>query len=271
MQDSTSNHGKAHKIVSVLQAGYKRLQRAARLSSVLYFFLFLIVGWLLLAVAESRFYMSGWGKSLTLFAVFVLSIAAVFTLIRNRGKMGFKEFYEQFFKISGLKNELSAIDLHLDQSQSKSRFYNAAISRNLEAADPDDLQKRLREHVNGLPPYARFRLGSLLLAAAVIILGTFSYLYPSESIRTLHFWKGYSQPNPYTFVVAPGDTTIEHGTPASISANFSTDVVPDNVVLQFKTDVEENFRERRMVAISDGLFESQELEPTSDLTYRVSM
>ena len=271
MRDSTSNHGKAQKIVGVLQAGYKRLQRAASLSSLLYFFLFLVVGWLLLAFAEARFFISGWGKSLSLFAILVLSGTAVFVLNRNRNRTGFREFYEQFFKKSGLKNELSAIDLHLDQSQSESRFYNAAIKRNLEAADPDGLQKRLQEHVNGLPQYARFRLGSLLLSAAFIILVVFSYFNPSESIRTLHFWQGYSQPNPYTFVVAPGDTTIEHGTPASISVNFSTDAIPENVVLQFKTDVEENFRERRMGTISDGLFESQELEPTSDLTYRVSM
>ena len=61
------------------------------------------------------------------------------------------------------------------------------------------------------------------------------------------------------------------GSEMCIRDRYENGYLPSESVLEFKTDVEENYRQRQMQELENGYFESSGIELTNDVTYRVTM
>lgn len=271
MQNNNQSESKARQVVALLKKYHQNLDGKKRLAQIAVFAAFLLTALSILILFESSFFLSAWVKSVLLLLFLMGSAGVVFKLSSSYRSDSFRSFYEDFFTWRGQGEVLSAIDLYLDDNQKKSRFYTAAIHANLKDVKTEGLSADLEEFTEQSRTYKLFQLSSAAFGLSLILAFIMAFSLPNESLRTLHFWNGYEQPNPFTFVVNPADTTIEHGSAVSIGIQYQNETYPNESVLEFKTDVEENYRQRQMQPVEDGLFASSEIELTNDITYRVTM
>lgn len=271
MHNQKQSETKAREVVSLLRTYHRKLKSKKRIVQVATFTSFLFALFFILVLFESNFYLSAWVKSFLLLLLIAGSSAAVYRLSKAIQTGSFKTFIEDFFTSREQDKVLSAIDLYLDEKQKKSRFYTAAINANLQDVETATLRDSLKDYidrsrVHKLSQYSLMASGVATLFALIVI-----FSLPSESMRTLHFWNGYEQPNPFTYTITPADTTIQHGSEATVSIHFKEGYLPNESVLEFKTDVEENYRQRQMQQLENGQFQSSGIELTNDITYRVTM
>jgi ABC-type transporter Mla subunit MlaD len=88
--------------------------------------------------------------------------------------------------------------------------------------------------------------------------------------RSLTFWTEFEKPNPFNYVISPGNITLEHGSSFTPKAEFSGNV-PGELLLAIKSDIETEYRYRPMRSTDVGLFESQPVELTNNSAYYVKM
>lgn len=227
---------------------------------------------LILIGTESVFYLPGDLKSIFIF-VSILGPSLLFFVLNKRVKTKpFSDFYEDLLIENGYERVANALDLHLYNRENTSAFFRqAAIEKNLSNVNTAQLKKQISNYLQSSDSHSAFKysrnifVGSLALCTAIFLLA------PSGTFRTLHFWQTYNQPNPYTFTVLPSDTTISHNSELIIKANFSSENLPENVILLFKTDVEESFRERKMDSTEPGTFEAPSITITNSISYQVQM
>jgi flagellar biosynthesis chaperone FliJ len=271
MHNQQQTESKVREIVSLLRTYHKKLKGKKRVAQAATFAAIFLVTLFILVLFESNFYLSAWVKSLTLLILLAGSIIAVYRISKTVQTNSFKSFIEDFFTSRDQDEVLSAVDLYLDEKQKKSRFYSAAINANLKGIETDILRDGLKDYigqtrVHQLSKFSLITSGVVTLFALIV-----AFSLPSESLRTLHFWNGYEQPNPFTFTITPADTTIEHGSEATVSIQYHNEYQPNESVLEFKTDVEENYRQRQMQKTENVLFQSSGIELTNDISYRVIM
>ncbi|MDZ7718860.1 MAG: DUF4175 family protein [Balneolaceae bacterium] len=271
MHNQNQTEFKAREVVSLLRKYHRKLSTKKRLTQIAVFAASLLGALSILILFESNFYLSAFVKSI-LFLVFIAgSSIAVYSLSKLMKTVPFKPFIEDFFHTYDRDEVLSAIDMYLDEKQKKSRFYNAAINANLKDVKTANLQSELDDYVSQSRHHKYSQISLLAGGVASVFAVIIALSLPSESVRTLHFWNGYEQPNPFTFTITPADTTIEHGSEAAVSIQYQNGNLPHESVLEFKTDVEENYRQRQMQQMENGLFRSSEIELTNDISYRVIM
>jgi hypothetical protein len=271
MHNQKKTDSKARELVSLLRKYHQKLSTKKRLSQIAVFSASILGALSILILFESNFYLSALVKSILIFSFVSGSSLAVYNLSKMIRTDSFKSFLEDFFHFNGRDEILSAIDLYLDENQRKSRFYDAAIHANLKDVKTTNLQTELDDYIKQSQPHKFSQFSLLAGGIASIFVLIIAISLPSESIRTLHFWNGYEQPNPFTFAITPGDTTIEHGSEATVSIQYENGFLPNESVLEFKTDVEQNYRQRQMQETENGKFESSGIELTNDVTYRVTM
>lgn len=271
MHNQKQTESKVRDVVSLLRRYHDQLSTKKRLTLIAVFAAIILGGLPILILFENSFYFSAAIKSAILFVFILGSSMAVYSLSKAVQTNSFKVFIEDFFSSRGQDEVLSAIDLYLDEKQKKSRFYEAAINANLKDVKTPKLQKELHDYIGQSESQKFFQFSLLACGLASVFVLIIAFSLPSESLRTLHFWNSYQQPNPFTFIVTPADTTIEHGSKASISIQYENGYLPTESILEFKTDVEENYRQRQMQETENGTFESTGIELTNDVTYRVTM
>ena len=258
-------------IVSLLKAGHHRLHLQQRLSLTLAGFSILAAGFLLLLILEYNFYLSVASKVVLILAT---ALSALFSVLHLRKKLTlppFHSFYEAFFNRQGDTGTLAAVDLYLDPIQKKSTFYTAALQSNLSGSDIRVLEGKLKENLTQSEIHSFYRPLSMLFSLTLFSLLLFTVFNPDAALRSLQPWNSFTPPNPYSYTVSPADTTVEHGTTLSFSALFSSTPLPDRVYFQFKTEIEENYRERVMIRQGDETFTLPELDLSTDITYRIRM
>jgi len=271
MHNQKKTESKAREIVSLLRSYHQKLTGKKRTAQVATFSATLLAALFLVVLIESSFYLSAMVKSILLFLLIAGSSFAVYHLSKTIRSDSFKSFIEDFFASRGQDEVHSAIDLYLDDKQKRSRFYAAAISANLKHVELAALRKNLKEFINRSRVHKLSKLSLMASGLATVFALIVAFSLPSESLRTLHFWNSYEQPNPFSFTISPADTTIEHGSEATVSIRFEDGYLPSESVLEFKTDVEENYRQRQMQQTENGVFQSSGIELTNDVNYRVVM
>ncbi|MEX0822950.1 MAG: hypothetical protein WD008_01100, partial [Balneolaceae bacterium] len=269
--DSLHEQERAGRIVSALQKYYHKLKRGSVYSLLFGWFGLFITGLLILILIESAFYLTGVVKSISLAFILLLSLFGTFYIYKKSTLPSFQNYFEEFFKSSDNGNVLNAIDLYLNKKHQSSPFYQAAIKENLRELKSEALSGQLEEFNRRSHILKRFRFLSLFVLLSVGLMAFVGATKTDSSMRAIHFWESYSQPNPFSFTVEPGSVTIEHGSSVQPSIQFHGDDLPDQVSFAFKTDVEENHRIRPMNASANGLFTSSGIELTSDITYRIEM
>ncbi len=271
MHKHKQTESKAQEVVTLLRKYHQKLSSKKRIAQSAVFVATLLVTLSILILFERNYFLSAAVKSIMLLVFILSSSMAVYSLSSMIRTESFKTFIENFFRSYGRDEVLSAIDLYLDEKQKKSRFYDVAINTNLKDVKTTKLQAELDDYIGQSKHHKYSKFSLLACGAASFFIFLVAFSLPSESLRTLHFWNGYEQPNPFEFTVTPADTTIEHGSKASVTIQYRNGYLPNKSVLEFKTDVEENYRQRQMAESGNGQFESSGIELTNDISYRIKM
>lgn len=271
MPDTAPSNIKAGKLVELLKSSYAKYLRNNRYSPLLLFAIILLLGICGLILFEKNGFLSSEVKSIYLFFTLTAAGSSAFYLFRISSGSDFTAFYEKFFTVNNREKLLNAVDLYLDESQNSSRFYEAALNANLKNIDPGRLKTELNDFVKNTETHKRFRKLALLFLIAIAAFSTTTVTNTQESKRAFAFWNDYIKPNPFNYTIAPGDTTIEHGSTLRVVVNFEDEQEPGNVVLAYKTDIEDEYRLRQMQSASDGEYVSPEIELMNNVEYRVEM
>jgi hypothetical protein len=271
MPNKNFTNQKIQQVVALLKESHERWLNRRKIASAALFVSVLLAGISILIVLEGSVYFSGLVKSISLGVLMSAAVLSAYFLLVKIREFDFRTFYEQFFTAVNRKNVLSAVDLYLDEEQKKSRFYEAAISANLKTVEISTLKKELNNYIKNTRASKALVFSSGVMSFAVLLCIFTVWSMPAETTRTLHFWTGYDQPNPFTYVITPADTTIEHGSAIQVGILFEEGARPDNVILKYKTDVEESYRQRQMQLSETGTFISPEIDLINNITYRVEM
>ncbi|WP_069133298.1 DUF4175 family protein [Rhodohalobacter halophilus] len=273
MSDSPLNpaHKKAEELVSLLKRGYAKLVRLHNISALLIGGSVLFAGLVLLFLSEHWFYLSAEFKS----AAFLLTLLAAFLGWRqfrtHSTPTPFHLFYSEFLESIAEQKVQNAIDLHLYPDQNSVLFRDAAIRKNLEHTDTETIRNQLENYLKGKSVYKIFQKSALTLLLLSSILGSFLFFEGQSAQRALTFWTTYTQPNPFEFVVAPGDTLLEQGARFTPTVMFDGEQIPERVLFSFKTDVEDSFRNWPMQKNEEGTFTTNPIELTGNIRYRIEM
>ncbi len=258
-------------IVSILEKEYRKLSSSRRFAVSGITASVFFTGIILLIFSESFFYLSGVAKSFAFITVILLTTAIGVWTYKVLKTPSFRDFYEDFLHSSGQASILNAVDLYLDEKQHQSRFYMAAVSSNLKGVDAAKLSGQANGYVNDQRVSRFSRTAVFSLVVTFVLLISITSLKSAETLRTLHFWSGYVQPNPFAYAITPADTTIEHGSSIRMKIQFIENRIPDNVTLEFKTEMEEDYRQRQMQRTDTNTFSSPEIDLINDITFRIEM
>lgn len=269
MQESAEK--KLERVVSLLTSEHNRIASRKKLLMILAASSVALVMLLLMMILEQVFYLSSAAKVLITLSGLVSALFFTIRLSKKQQLTDFSTFYESFFRDLNEIKILSAVDLYLDDSQKRSVFYDAALKENLKQCDPDTLQQQLKEfrQHSFFERWLRPVTGLFTLSAVSLIL--FSVTNQDAALRALQLWHSFTPPNPFSYSITPADTTVEHGTPLSFAVQFENNSVPERVIFQFKTGIEEQYRERSMVRETGGRFFLPEMTLTSDISFRIRM
>lgn len=258
-------------IVDLLKEAHQKLQQRRTISVVIFVAGFFLIGWGLLILLEKSLFVTAEVK--TGGFVFILVIATwVGYLVQSKtGIVFFKQFYEDFLTWSEQKSLLSAVDLYQNTDQKESRFYEAAISSNIQRIEINRISSQLDHYLNRKKITILHRIGWYVLISSVLLISFLWVSFPAESIRAVTFWNTFTQPNPFHYTVSPGDTTLEVGSILEVGIYFSEDMVPRQTMFMYKTDLEEVFRERPIPSTDGTLFQSQPIELNQSVDYRIVM
>ena len=266
------NSDQQHSSVSVekqLKAAYKSLLVKKNISSFLRSAFILLIGVTAFVILEHVFYLSIATKSVLLL---LLISASGFSLWKDYAKIdptGFKKFYRTFSRESNLPELKDTLDLE-KSTQGNRALVDAAIIQNLSKIEPKRLEDILNNYIRESAYYKYYTLFIGLSIASLIVFCFTAINFNAATQRSFSFWESFEKPNPYQYVINPGNITIEQGSPFQVDIEFQGDLVPDNVSLQIKTSVEENFRTRAM-ELSGLSFSSIPLDLNNDLQYYVQM
>ncbi|REL33152.1 hypothetical protein DYD21_12915 [Rhodohalobacter sp. SW132] len=264
---------KAAQIKELLSNAWKKSGRGRILSLAFIFLSLLLLLFASITAAESAYFLPSAWKIGGLLTGLALSIAITYLFSRQISDSSFDVFVKRYLKTRPKDGEniQSAIDLYEDQNRDQSLFYEAALESNLEKVKPDELNRDLKSYLgrHHTIKSATRSFGALLLALVVFSLTIFQN--PDGFERTMTFWQTFEQPNPYQYAISPGDTTIEQGQSIQPTIEFSGDRLPETVTFLYKTDVEENYRERPMQLSEGTRFQPREFEISSSVSYHVVM
>lgn len=262
---------KAENILSLLRHSYKKKKRKINFSAFFIFAGIFLTGTAVLGFLEANLYNPAWLKSLFFLLMISGAVSMVYMLYQKVQQGSFNSFYESFFRFNNREQVLNAIDLHQNEQQRSSKFYQAAINENLKSVDFTTLKSELRDYIAGSKSHELFRNSGISLLLSVLLAGWIGISKPAETFRALHFWETYNQPNPFAFTITPGDTTVEHGSSFQPAVRFRDGNIPGEVHVAFKTEVEENYRIRPMRSTGNGTFSSEEIDLTDNIRYHVLM
>lgn len=203
-----------------------------------------------------------------------LVIAATITAWKVREKFyhpAFQEFYTAFFSDTGKEKLLSAVDLHLYPDQKSSVFYEAAVSENLSNIHFTEVLTRLGNYIRQKSEYKIYKQSAISFITSVVLFGFLSVSLSEPASRTFQFWETFTKPNPYQYTISPGDAIVEHGTSFLPIIEFTDGNHPDQILLSFKTDVEETYRTRPVQSVGENSYSPAEIELTNTISYRFKM
>jgi len=256
-----------------LLSAYKKTVYSRKGSQISLFVGTLVLFFVLIAIVESAFYLPAAYKTGALAVSIILTALITYIFHRKIDWPSRDQFTETFLKSVNKDGEAiqSALDLYQNSSQKSSVFYEAALQSNLRNVHPEKIAKDLEQYVRN---HKTVQFASRSIAFLTLAFGIFSIFLittPDGVSRTATFWQHFEKPNPFNFVVFPGSDTVEQEEIVSPEIEFTGSELPNNVILAYKTDVEDEYRERPMNPSGDSVYRADGIEATSSLSYYVQM
>lgn len=271
MDPSKRSDQKIKEIVYLLKEAHQKLQKRRTIAMIIFVAGSFLIGLGLLILLEKSLFFTAGVKTGALGFILLTAAWIGYFIQSKTGIVSFQEFYEDFLTGSEQKSLLSAVDLYLNADQKDSRFYEAALASNLQQVEKFRIGNLLDHYLAQQKVTILHRTGWYLLISSVLFNLFLIISYPLESVRTVTFWNTFVQPNPFHYTVNPGDTTLEVGSTLEVGILFSEGIVPAQTLLMYKTDLEEDFRERPMRSTDENVFQSQAIELNQSVDYRFEM
>ena len=271
MDPSIQSDQMMKEIVDLLKKAHQTFLQRRKISVILFTAGFFLIGLGLLILFEKNLFLTAGVKTGAFSFILFAALLVGYLVLSKIDVAPFQQFYEDFLTQSQQKSLLSAVDLYLNSYQKESRFYEAAITSNLQGVELSQVKEHLDHYLHQKMSSSLHRTGwYVMISSALFVLFLF-ISYPAESTRTVTFWNTVIQPNPYQYTVFPGDTTLEVGSSLDVELLFTGDVVPERALFMYKTDLEESFRERPMQSTNLTVFRSQSIELNQSVDYRFEM
>ena len=241
----------AQRFISIVEDGFQYLLRTRIFSLLLSFFTVLLLGILLGGVSEYLFYLPSAVK-MTLVSLSVLAAAGITIYLYGTSQLpDFKAFYKQFSRQRDIPQLTDALDLYYEESGGETGLSRAAIRQNLASLDPKNLSEAVTEYTARHRLYRMYRTGLKALGAVLLLLVAFASLKPDAMSRFADLGTTYTPPNPYDYTIEPGSVTMEQGQSFTPGIRFEEET-PENLALAFKTNVEEEYRQRQALQMENG-------------------
>ncbi|MDZ7757822.1 DUF4175 family protein [Rhodohalobacter sp.] len=262
---------KLEELLKFLRTQHARLGKFRRRTILFSIIAVLLGGLSLFFIFENYLYAESTVKIVFLLALVLAAIFSAWKIRENFSIYAFQKFYTDFFSDTGHEKLLSAVDLHLFPDQKDSVFYSAAVTENLINSDPAKIESDLEKYVQQKTEYRYYKRSIQFFLGTLLLFGSLSVALSESAARTFQFWETFSKPNPYQYTITPGDVTLEHGSVFRPEIDFTDGNQPDQVLLSFKTDVEEEYRSRQVQNIGENRFRPAEIELTNTISYRFEM
>lgn len=258
---------------NILKTAFSKVKAGRRISGILFFFCFLIVGFLGLSVIEASFYLSSTVKIYATASIVIVALLAAYGINRSFKKTSRPQFINQYLNTRGKEGEKiqSAIDLFKNRELHASIFYDAALESNLQGVDTSVFKADLSQYLKKQRYFKLLRSSTAGLLAAIIAFALMLSFSPDSMNRTAQVWETFEKPNPFLYTVKPASATVEQGITITPSITFTGEKTPETVTLAFKTDVEDSYRNRPMDRVDTQVFESGEIDVTNSLSYYIEM
>lgn len=267
--EKTNPEYSSQQLKEILQKAFQSYNRSS-FSNILFSGLLVLVPWLcVLVLVEQVFYLSPGLKTLSILGALVVSIFIIWKGYSLRKGISFIEFYRSFARSSDVPALTYALDLE-KSSNAHPKLVEAAIFKNLEQIDGTLFVNLLNQFLLQSDKVKASRKKMALSIGVLVVFAFTSLSFDSASKRVGLFWQEFEKPNPFSYVITPGNNTIEQGTPFTVMVEFNGEV-PEEVVLYMKTPVEESFRARDMQSDLNRGFSSTPFDLSNDLEYYVEM
>lgn len=264
MKKDESTYPQIRRFISIVEGYYQALLRKRKMVLGAVSVCVILTGLLIGGILESIFYLSPGVKISAHMLILLLSTATALSLFRKLPSPSYRQFYHQFGKRHSLPQLSDALDLYYDASESP--LHRAAIRQNLESLETEALNKQLKDFIGSHPVHRYYRSWASGLAGSFLLLMVFASWQPSAMNRLARFWNGYTPPNPYSYTVEPGSVTVEQGESISPRINFENNI-PEKVTFAFKTEVEDQFRQRNAGEITNQQARFSPVSLTTNGTY----
>ena len=257
-------------LIYIIQKAFRKVNRRKTFSVIAIGSGTLMLGLFITGFLESQFYITSVLKSL----LFALSIAAsIFVSWKTNtywGELSFRSFYEQFAQWSGFEAIRNAIDLDDNTRESNAELKKAAIDQNIASISDQEIHHKVNNFISERNEHTFFRSSLIGFGVTFILLSGLFFQSPDAINRSLHFWKSYQAPNPYSFSVHPKDTVLEQGTAFTPTITFEGSL-PQKIELAFKTNIEKSYRSRPVSSVDSNTASFSAFTPTTSGSYYFEM
>ena len=199
----------------------------------------------------------------------VTAVVVTATFYKTFELPSFKDLYSQFSRNEKIPELADALDLYLKDQKGDS-LYKAAIEQNLSKLEFEHIHKRLRQFTRNHALHRLFKEGIIGAAGGLILFSLFTLFYPSAIERLASPQTTFTPPNPYNYVIEPGSLTLEHGNSFLPSIRFQNER-PKDILLAFKTNIEENYRQRSPKTLQQNKASFAPISLTTDVSYYIIM
>ncbi len=256
---------------TLIHEAHRKVSKRATLIPVLAVVAFLIGSWGIFSLIEHRFFLEPLAK-IILWAILIGGSAGIFIQLRQKLQTGSSsDFYKAFCNDQNLKSLRDALDLYENPRNQTTAFTEKAIAQNLSHLDEKKVSGSLSSYLqkHSTTDWLKLSSGSFLGGLLIFLVSLFAT--DGSSQRLLAFWQDFDRPNPFTYTITPGNETKEQGATFRVEVQFEGSQMPGQVSLALKTDIESDYRTRRMRLSDDNTWVSDGIELFNNLTYYLHM
>jgi hypothetical protein len=185
---------------------YLRLTALLLLPAAVFLVFFTLQNWL-----ESGYYFSPVVKIFLLMCGLAAGLTAFRFIRKKLPHTGFRTYYESSSRSLNLEALRNLLDLSSPSVTRTTRLSDAAIRQNLEQMEEVDFPSKLGNFNRNSPPAAFLRYGLFVALIPLMLIPLLIHFHPDAIIRSALFWRAYDRPNPFTFVIVPGNSILEQG------------------------------------------------------------
>ena len=231
-----------------------------------------LLGLWLTLLMESWLWMSPFIRTIGLTLSVIAGLSASLVMYIRIPRPDFTQLYRDVSVQRKLPELRYLMDLQRTAGPDRSSLHDAAMDQQRSSLNSQTLESEINAYRSGHEITGTLQLASFLSIIGLLLFGGFSVIEQAAFQRILTPSEAYFRPNPFTFSVSPGDSTLEQGTGQQIRVNFTSgQQLPEQVRLAFRTRAETDFRLQPMETESEGNFVSSSLQLFDNAEYYLLM